>query len=105
MFDFSKRVVVINGAAGNLGVAVTRAFQKTGATLVLVDRGKDRLAQIYPDLVEASRCFFAIGVDLNDVAAVEQMASEAVRRFERIDALVNTAGGYRAGQPLAAITV
>src|SRR6185436_1098523 len=100
MFDFSKRVVVITGAAGNLGIAVTRAFQKTAATLVLVDRGKDRLAQTYPDLVATPHCFFATGVDLNDIAVVEQMASEAVRRFEGIDVLVNTAGGYRAGQPL-----
>ncbi len=100
MFDFSKRIVVITGAAGNLGIAVAKAFQKTGAMLVLVDRGKDRLAQIYPDLVDAPHCYFATGVDLNDGAAVEQMASEAVRRLERIDVLVNTAGGYRAGQPL-----
>ena len=33
MFDFSNRVVVITGAAGNLGVATAHAFQNAGANL------------------------------------------------------------------------
>ena len=37
MFDFSDRVVVVTGAAGNLGSAVAKAFEAAGARLVLVD--------------------------------------------------------------------
>ena len=98
MFDFTNRVVIITGAAGNLGVATARAFQAAGATLVLVDRSPDRLPKMFPELAETH--FLAGGVDLNDMAAVENMAQETVRRFGQIDALVNTAGGYRAGTPL-----
>lgn len=100
MFDFSNRVVVITGAAGNLGVATVRAFQNAGANLVLVDRSPDRLQKVFPELTDSPQHFLAHSVDLGDVTAVEKMVTEAVRRLGRIDVLVNTAGGYKAGTPL-----
>jgi NAD(P)-dependent dehydrogenase (short-subunit alcohol dehydrogenase family) len=100
MFDFAHRVVVVTGAAGHLGAAVARAFQQAGAKLALVDRAAGRLQQTFPELVDQPNYFLADSVDLTDAAAVEKMAAETVRRFGRIDALINTAGGYRAGTPV-----
>lgn len=100
MFDFSNRIVVITGAAGNLGVVTARAFQAAGASLVLVDRSPDRLLKLFPELANSAQHFLATGVDLGDVAAVERMVTETVNRLGKIDVLVNTAGGYRAGMPL-----
>lgn len=100
MFDFSNRVVVITGAAGNLGVVTAHAFQAAGASLVLVDRSPDRLPKLFPELANSPQHFLATSVDLGDVAAVEKMAAETVNRLGKIDVLVNTAGGYRAGTPL-----
>jgi NAD(P)-dependent dehydrogenase (short-subunit alcohol dehydrogenase family) len=100
MFDFANRVVIVTGAAGNLGVITARAFQAAGASLVLVDRSPDRLPKLFPELADSPQHFLATGVDLSDVAAVENMARETVHRLGRIDVLVNTAGGYRAGLPL-----
>jgi len=57
MFDFSDRVVMVTGAAGNLGRAVARAFQAAGAKLVLVDRAADRLQPLFPDLVDSLNYF------------------------------------------------
>jgi NAD(P)-dependent dehydrogenase (short-subunit alcohol dehydrogenase family) len=100
MFHFTNQVVVITGAAGNLGITTARAFQAAGANLVLVDRSPDRLPKLFPELADSSNHFLATSVDLNDLAAVENMAHQAVSRLGKIDVLVNTAGGYRAGTPL-----
>jgi NAD(P)-dependent dehydrogenase (short-subunit alcohol dehydrogenase family) len=97
MFDFSDRVVVVTGAAGNLGSAVARAFQTAGAKLVLVDRATDRLQRLFPELADSPGHFLASQVDLTDADAVNGMAEEAVSRLGRIDVLVNAAGGYRGG--------
>jgi len=105
MFDFTQRVVMITGAAGNLGLAAAQAFQKSGAKLTLVDRAPGRLQKLFPELVDSPNCFFADSVDLTDAAAVEAMANETVNRFGRIDVLINTAGGYRAGTPLHSTTL
>ncbi|MBO0720633.1 MAG: SDR family NAD(P)-dependent oxidoreductase, partial [Blastocatellia bacterium] len=49
-YDYSNRVVMVTGAAGNLGQAVVRAFKSEGAALALVDRAEGRLSEIFPDL-------------------------------------------------------
>ena len=100
MFDFSNRVVVITGAAGNLGVATAHAFQNAGANLVLVDRSPDRLQKVFPELADSPQHFLANSVDLSDVTTVEKMVAETVQRLGRIDVLINTAGSYKAGTPL-----
>jgi NAD(P)-dependent dehydrogenase (short-subunit alcohol dehydrogenase family) len=100
MFDFSDCVVMVTGAAGNLGRAVARAFQAAGAKLVLVDRAADRLQRLFPRLVDSPNYFLATSVDMTDADAVETMTDEAVKRFGRVDVLVNTVGGFRAGTPV-----
>jgi NAD(P)-dependent dehydrogenase (short-subunit alcohol dehydrogenase family) len=97
MFDFSDHVVIVTGAAGNLGGAVAMAFRAAGAKLVLVDRAPDRLPRLFPDLADSPEHFLATSVDLTDTDAVAAMVDDAVKRFGLIDVLVNAAGGYRGG--------
>jgi len=85
MFDFRDRVVVVTGAAGNLGQAVARAFQAAGARLVLVDRAADRLPRLFPELAGSAEHFLATSVDLTDEEAVRAMVARALERLGRID--------------------
>jgi NAD(P)-dependent dehydrogenase (short-subunit alcohol dehydrogenase family) len=101
MTSLSDSVVLITGSAGNLGVAVARRFLKAEARLVLLDRSPDRLARLYPDLVDDPRHHLAGSVDLIDASAVEKTIAGTVEKFGRIDTLINTAGGYRAGTSVA----
>ncbi|HJW90295.1 MAG TPA: SDR family NAD(P)-dependent oxidoreductase [Anaerolineales bacterium] len=99
MYRYEDHTVVISGASGNLGVAIARKFQENGAHLVLVDRSPGRLQKIFPDLVDSREHFLADGVDANDATGVQQALHSAVDRFEAINVLVNTIGGYRGGNP------
>jgi len=100
MFDFARQVVLVTGAAGNLGGAVAEAFRRAGARLILADRAPDRLPRLFPDLADSADHYLATSVDLTDENAVQAMVDEGLRRFGRIDVLVNAAGGYRGGTPL-----
>jgi NAD(P)-dependent dehydrogenase (short-subunit alcohol dehydrogenase family) len=97
MYDLTDRVVIVTGAAGNLGQAVARAFHSTEAKLALVDRASDRLPKIFPDLVDSPDHLMVPNVDLADADAVEAMANQVLDRYGRIDVLANTVGGFRAG--------
>ncbi len=100
MFDFENKVVVVTGAAGNLGGAVAERFRAAGARLVLVDHRPDRLPRLFPGLADSADHYLATGVDLTEAQAVEGLVEESLARLGRIDVLANVAGGWRGGKPL-----
>jgi len=91
------KIVLMTGAAGQLGHVVARAFAAAGARLVLVDRAPDRLSQMFGDLPDA---LLIGGTDVTDPTSVAAMVGKAIAERGRIDALLNMAGGWRGGQPL-----
>jgi NAD(P)-dependent dehydrogenase (short-subunit alcohol dehydrogenase family) len=99
MSDFRGKVIMITGAAGNLGSATARAFQTGDASLVLVDRHLEDLEAEFPDL-DGDETHMFIGADLLDPGAVEGMVYEVVRHFDRLDVLINIVGGFRMGTPV-----
>ena len=93
------QVVLITGAAGNLGAAVTTAFRGSGARLVLVERSREKLVRAYG--AESPELLLVGDVDLTDPAAWDGIVTRATARFGTIDALVHTVGTYRGGKTLA----
>jgi NAD(P)-dependent dehydrogenase (short-subunit alcohol dehydrogenase family) len=100
MFDFTDRIVLVAGAAGNLGQAVVQAFHAAGAHLVLLDRAPDRLQTPFPNLAASPDHLLLGSVDAADADSVERAVQAAIERFGRIDVVVNTIGGWRGGTPV-----
>jgi len=94
-----EKIVVVTGAAGNLGRAVAVRLASAGARRVLVDHSPDKLANIFGADDPASTLLVP-GIDLTDPDAAGRFVSAATARFGRIDALVNTVGGYTGGKPV-----
>jgi NAD(P)-dependent dehydrogenase (short-subunit alcohol dehydrogenase family) len=76
--EFSGKTVMITGAAGNLGVALAKAFADLGAGIVPID----------------------LPVNLLDQTQVDAAVKKALQQFKRIDVLCNIAGGFRMGAPV-----
>ena len=89
----SNRIVVITGAKGGLGSFVTRRFLAEGDTVVGASRS------IQPSDL-ADKNFVAIPADFSDSASVQNLASQTISRFGRIDVLVHVVGGFAGGTPL-----
>ncbi len=100
MFDFTGKVVMITGAAGNLGRATAHAFHRAGANIAVVDRKRETVRDVFADTIpEGDYCFY-IAADLMDEASVADMTAQIIERFGRIDVLVNIAGGFTMGPPV-----
>lgn len=93
------RIVMITGAAGNLGGAVAEAFAKAGDTLLLVGRSQQSLEEAFGR--EGGKRMF-LPVDLLQSSQVEAGVQQAVARLGPIDVLCNLAGGFLMGQPVHA---
>lgn len=100
MFDFSDNVVLVTGAAGNLGSAIAYRFDRAGAELALTDRQANRLELVCGELGKKSGHLLIGSIDLTDTASVENAVQQILQKYERIDVLINVAGGYRAGTPV-----
>jgi NAD(P)-dependent dehydrogenase (short-subunit alcohol dehydrogenase family) len=100
MDTLKNKVVIITGAAGNLGSATARLFQQFGAKTVPVDRSPDRVREAFKDLAGSPDHLLAGGVDLSDAASLGKLVEQTLAKFCRVDALVNTVGAFRGGKPV-----
>lgn len=98
MADLKGKVVIITGAAGNLGQAVAAAFAQAGARRVLVDRATGHLATLYPEA--GPDVLLMNGVDLAEEQAARRLVEAVIQQFGRIDVLVNAVGGFAGGKPV-----
>lgn len=98
--SFNNQVVAITGAAGNLGGALVAALKDSGAQLALIDHKAGRLGDLYPETAGEPHIAFIESIDITDEELVQQAISQIITRFERVDILINAAGGYSGGTDL-----
>jgi len=84
----SSRVVLVTGAAGGIGAAITRALIRAGHTVVAVDRDAAGLAK----LGAVSGYIHPLVAELADVKQCRNVVAQAAKRYGRIDAVINNAG-------------
>lgn len=98
--DMKGKVVLITGATQGIGLATAKALAPLGATLVLVGRDPQRTAEavaavkaLQPAQEGASGGVEFLLADLSSMEAVRTLAAQFKSRFQRLDVLVNNAGG------------
>lgn len=88
-----RRIIVINGAGGALGAALSRRFAGESATdLVLSDISEASLAATVAGLPADGGAVETMLADVSDAAQVEAVVERAVQRFGRLDVLISNAG-------------
>ncbi|WP_197523226.1 SDR family NAD(P)-dependent oxidoreductase [Actinokineospora pegani] len=85
------RTVIITGSTGGFGRAISRALAEAGTRLVLTARDPDALDGAARDLDVAPGSILTVPGDLGDPTTMDRVVAETVRRFGRVDALVNNA--------------
>jgi len=81
------KVAIVTGAAkpDSIGHEVARRLLKEGTQVVVAD--------LYEEGFSALRECFCVRCDVSDPSSVQEMIEKAVKRFSRIDILVNCVGG------------
>ena len=88
MTEGKGRVVLVTGAAGGIGAAITRALIGAGHIVAAADRDAAGLAK----LGASSGYIFPLVADLANEAACREAVAATVTRYGRIDAVINNAG-------------
>ena len=90
-YDFANKVVVITGGSRGLGLVLARELASRGASLGLMARDAIELARAR-ETVDSDSLMQLLPADVTDAAQVEQAFSTMIRRFGRIDVVINNAG-------------
>ena len=97
LFDIKDNVTVITGGTGILGRAIAKYLAANGAIVIILGRKEDVGRRIAEDITAAGgKCEF-LKTDVMDKAVVEKNRDEILKRYGRIDTLLNAAGGNMKG--------
>jgi NAD(P)-dependent dehydrogenase (short-subunit alcohol dehydrogenase family) len=97
---FEGQVALVAGGTGGLGRAVSLAFLEEGANVVVTYRKQEEFAALKGAAGTTGERLEGQTVDVTEEAAVRQLIENIVRKYGRLDALVNTVGGYAGGRKL-----
>ena len=89
----NDQVFVVSGGAGGIGRAVAWLFARLGAHVALVGRDKGKLDALVAGLASRKLKASAHLADIRDADAVNALFDSVFATNDRLDGLINSAGG------------
>lgn len=97
---FTGQVVLVAGGTGGLGRSVSAEFLEEGAATIVTYRLQAEFDALRGEVGASASRLAGLAVDVTDLGAVEKLMAEIVGKHGKLDAVVNTVGGYAAGPKL-----
>jgi short-subunit dehydrogenase len=86
--EIKDKVIIITGASMGIGLATARELADQGAKVVLVARSEDRINALSKELLNS----LAVVTDMTKLDSIKNLISETMKKYGRIDVLINNAG-------------
>ncbi|PAW79939.1 MAG: hypothetical protein B9S32_01025 [Verrucomicrobia bacterium Tous-C9LFEB] len=90
---FENKIAIITGAASGMGLLAAQELVKAGAKVVIVDVNKEAVEAAAQDICTRGGEALGLQSDVRIYAQVKAVAGEALKKYGRIDILLNFAGG------------
>lgn len=88
--NLNHKVIMIIGAAGTLGKAISSAILEQGAFLIAVDNSNEALDELKSVLSNRDRASF-FTADITNVETIQEVINKSVSLYGALDGAVNTA--------------
>ena len=89
-----NKVALITGGSGYIGKAISRAFLREGAKVMLAARSVDELLAAKNELSDGFKSVEICKADVTHSTDVKNLVKKTLKIFGKIDILVNAAGIY-----------
>ena len=93
LFSIENQVAVVTGGSGVLCSAIAIGLAKAGARVALLNRNIENARPVVAQIEAAGGKAIACACDVTDRKSVEAAFNQVMDAYERIDILVNGAGG------------
>jgi len=91
MFQLHDKVAVVTGSARGIGKSIAMNLAQHGADIILVDV-LDEVKNTAKEIETLGRRSLGLKRDITNLTDVEQLITEIVDKFSKIDILINNAG-------------
>ncbi len=101
LFNISGKVVVITGGTGVLGCSIAKYLANEGCKVVILGRNENTGNEIVADIAKEGGEAIFLTCDVMNQEACQAVCDEVMKRYGRVDALLNAAGGNMPGATIA----
>jgi len=92
MFDLKGRVAMVTGGGRGIGAKMAEGLAEAGANLVLCSRKVETCEKTARELAKLGVKALAMGCDVRSPKEIQSVVDETIRKFGRLDILVNNSG-------------
>lgn len=97
MFSVKNKTIIVTGASGVIGSAVSTALAKKGAQVIALGRNEEKLQATFKKISAFSSNHLQFTCDVLDLESLKKAFSQIREKTSKIDALINVAGGATKG--------
>ncbi|GAG40767.1 unnamed protein product, partial [marine sediment metagenome] len=92
-----NKVAIVTGAGRGIGKAIAITLAREGANIIAIDVDIQTAEKVAKEINSLDRQALAVQVDVSDSKEVNRMVQSILKKFKRIDILVNNAAIIRRG--------
>ena len=92
-FAVTDKVAIVTGAGKGIGRSIAIGLAEAGADVVVAARTMSDLDEVVARIAETGRRGVAVQTDVMESDQLERLVAETLRVFDRLDILINNAGG------------
>jgi NAD(P)-dependent dehydrogenase (short-subunit alcohol dehydrogenase family) len=101
MGRLENKVALVTGASSGMGYQIAKLFAKESASVVVIARRKERLADLIRQIEADGEKAIAVVGDVTSEEDVQKTVKTAVQEFGKLDVVVNNAGILDKMKPVA----
>ncbi len=96
MNRLQNKIAIVTGGAQGIGRGIVEKFASEGAIVIIWDLQKEKALAVVKELAaEGFKADYTEGVNITQLASVEEAAKKVVEKYGKIDILVSNAGIVR----------
>ena len=95
LFDLEGKIALVAGGAGAIGAAISEALAAFGAKVVICGRTGAKAEALAENINTQGGQAWGVELDIQDTGRVQQVVSEVVDRYGRLDLMFNSAGTHK----------
>ena len=102
VFSIKDKVIVVTGAGGVLGGSISKGLSQGGAKIVVLDIRQENINNQVHEIKAGGGTAIGFLCNVLDANSLEEVSKKIIDKWDRIDVLINCAGGNVAGATLTA---